>query len=64
MYAIFGTTARNIVTIIGDPSYISGTHIWKGVAPSLNNRPSFINVVDNVASDPVSISILVAPVVA
>ena len=37
--AILGTIAKNEVTIVGEPSYTSGDHIWKGAAANLNKKP-------------------------
>jgi hypothetical protein len=31
------------VTIVGDPSYTSGAHIWNGAAANLNNKAININ---------------------
>ena len=40
--ATFGTTAKNKVTDVGEPSYTSGVHIWKGTADILNAKPTKI----------------------
>ena len=40
--ATFGTIAKNNVTDVGEPSYTSGTHIWKGTAEILNAKPTKI----------------------
>ena len=41
--AILGAVAMNRVTGVGAPSYTSGTHMWKGTAPSLNATPTTTN---------------------
>ena len=40
--ATLGTIAKNKVTDVGEPSYTSGAHIWKGTADILNDRPTRI----------------------
>lgn len=40
---IFGTIAKKAVTIVGLPSYTSGSHIWNGAAANLNNKAIDIN---------------------
>ena len=40
--ATFGTTAKNKVTDVGEPSYTSGAHIWNGTADILNANPTNI----------------------
>ena len=34
---------------VGDPSYTSGVHIWKGTAEILKARPTRINTIANTA---------------
>ena len=42
--AILGTMAKNNVTDVGEPSYTSGAHIWKGTTGILNAKPTRINI--------------------
>src|SRR5712691_10731536 len=37
-------TDRYAVTGVGDPSYTSGTHIWRGTAAILNPKPATNNI--------------------
>ena len=46
--AIFGTIAKNKVTEVGEPSYTSGAHIWKGTAEILNPSPTNMKTIPNV----------------
>src|SRR5215207_237402 len=41
--ADFDTTARNAVTSTGAPTYVSGSHAWKGTAAILNANPTITN---------------------
>ena len=41
--ASLGAEPRNRVTAVGAPSYTSGTHMWKGTAPSLKATPTSRN---------------------
>ena len=47
--AIFGATAKKLVIEVGDPSYTSGVHIWKGTADTLKAKPTMINTIPNTA---------------
>src|ERR1700687_698912 len=38
--AAFTATDMNPVTLVGAPSYASGSHWWKGMAAILKNRPT------------------------
>jgi hypothetical protein len=42
---IFGTIAKKAVTVVGDPSYISGDHKWKGAAEILKRKDISIKIV-------------------
>ena len=46
--AIFGTIVKNKVTVVGEPSYTSGAHIWKGTAEILNAKPTNIKTMPKV----------------
>jgi hypothetical protein len=37
---ILAKLAKNVVTIVGTPSYTSGDHQWKGAADILNKNPT------------------------
>ena len=37
--AAFTPVDINAVTVVGAPSYTSGTHMWNGTAPTLNANP-------------------------
>jgi len=39
--------AKKLVTIVGDPSYTSGDHTWKGAAANLNNIAIIIKLLPN-----------------
>jgi hypothetical protein len=41
--ASLGAEARNSVIAVGAPWYTSGTHMWKGTAPSLKPTPTTMN---------------------
>jgi hypothetical protein len=40
---ILGAIEKNVVTRVGEPSYTSGAHIWKGTTVILNKKPTTIN---------------------
>src|SRR5210317_506618 len=46
--AIFGTIVKNSVTVVGEPSYTSGAHIWNGTAEILKAKPTKINTIPKV----------------
>src|SRR5210317_664279 len=46
--ATFGTSAKNNVTAVGEPSYTSGAHIWNGTADILKANPTKINTIPKV----------------
>ena len=46
--AILGTIVKNNVTDVGEPSYTSGAHIWKGTADILNAKPTKIKTIPKV----------------
>ena len=46
--AILGIKAKKLVTEVGEPSYTSGVHIWKGTAEILNAKPTKINTIPKV----------------
>ena len=46
--AAFEATARNAVTGVGAPSYVSGAQVWKGNAETLNAKPIITNITPRV----------------
>ena len=36
----FDPAARNAETVVGDPSYTSGAHMWNGTVATLNPNPA------------------------
>jgi len=44
--ANFGTTAKKIVELVGEPSYTSGDHMWKGAAATLKKKATAIQIKD------------------
>jgi hypothetical protein len=40
---ILSAIEKNDVTKVGEPSYTSGAHIWKGMIVILNKKPTTIN---------------------
>ena len=46
--ATFGTSAKNNVTAVGEPSYTSGAHIWNGTADILKANPTKIKTIPKV----------------
>src|SRR5260370_29425132 len=45
--ASFEAVPMNTVTLVGEPSYTSGIHIWNGTAPNLNPTPTMRKAVPN-----------------
>ena len=43
MAATLGAVAKKAVTGVGEPSYTSGVHMWKGTAETLKARPTSRN---------------------
>jgi hypothetical protein len=41
---------KNKVTVVGDPSYTSGAHIWNGTAEILNAKPTKIKTIPKVST--------------
>src|SRR5947208_16813026 len=44
----FDATDKNAVTGVGDPSYVSGAHVWNGTADTLNANPTTQNTIPKV----------------
>ena len=47
--AILGIKAKKLVTEVGEPSYTSGVHIWKGTADTLKAKATIIKTIPNTA---------------
>src|SRR6266851_6570189 len=45
--ASFEAVPMNTVTLVGEPSYTSGIHMWKGTAPNLNPMPTMRKAMPN-----------------
>ncbi len=45
--ASFEAVPMNTVTLVGEPSYTSGIHIWNGTAPNLKPTPTMRKAIPN-----------------